>query len=538
MKHIKFRKSLAILGVFILSANVFVGCSTEEKSTNNTESTPSTGKTEEIPTITWYQQNHSAGQLTNMGESECFKAIEEDLGVNIEWQHPADGSSANDQLNLMIAANSLPDVVLWDWDALPGGTAKYIKEKTLMPINDMVEEYAPNYLAALEKLPRVKEVAYLDDGTMPGVYGMEPEDPRRVIYFGPMLRQDWLDKLGLAQPTTLDEWHTVLTAFKTQDPNGNGQPDEIPWTEQTGTNLDSFAPAFGILNEFFVDPGTGQIAYGGIRSEYKEFLMVMNQWYKEGLIDGEFATNDGKMYSSKIVSEKAGATAGYLSGTLGNLTAQGKQTNPDFQLMGVPHPKAANGIAYNGMKDYIKSLTGMGGISANCKNPEMALKILDYGYSEKGHDLLNWGIEGKSYEVVDGNKVFTESILNPPDGKTPAQAIIPYAYPVAGWSKIMDFDAFKEISYIHEGQLEAVTTWAEADNSLLIPYKVKLTAEESGQLATIMNEIKTYRDEMVLKFILGTTSVENEFDKYVEGLKKMGIEDAIAIWQGAYDRYK
>ncbi|MDD6034106.1 MAG: hypothetical protein PUC47_11640 [Oscillospiraceae bacterium] len=471
-----------------------------------------------------------------MGDQECFKRYAEHANVDLQWQHPADGSSASEQLNLLIASNQLPDVILWAWNGMPGGITKYVTEKIVMPLNDLMP-YAPNYQAAMDQYPDVAKVIPLDDGTIPAFYQMDP-DPRRTTYVGIVMRTDWLETLGLSQPVTLQDYHDVFVAFRDQDPNGNGEKDELPWTESKDSLLSSFMPAFGIMRGMYINQQTGKVDYGPYNAEaFKEFVTTMNAWYNEGLIDPEFATNDSKMLTAKMVGGTGGATYAYVGGGVGNYTKAARVDDPTYTIKGVAGPQAADGNTYMVPNDSLMKIGGGAAITTQCKNPERVAAMIDYGYSEEGRTLLNYGVEGESYTIVDGKPTFVDSIMNPEEGKSRVQASVVYAQPIYGFAKVMDYDAQAQIQYEIPEQNESIENWLTQDTALMIHPNMTLTSEESSEYSSIFNEIKTYVDEMTLKYILGTESMDT-FDQYIKNLENMGVQRMIEIYQGAYDRFQ
>lgn len=545
MKKANRLLAAALLGALVLSSCGGNGTSSTADSSANTQSAssaqsdsqdPGELSTDEKITVTWYQQNNTSNVFTSMGDQECFQLYAEHANVEIEWQHPADGSDANEQLNLIIASNQLPDVILWNWKGMPGGISKYISEKVILPLNDYMQ-YAPNYQAAMDQYPDVAKVIPLDDGTIPAFYQMDP-DPRRTTYAGIIMRTDWLETLDLPIPVTLEEWHDTFKAFKEQDPNGNGVADEIPWTESKDSLLSSFMPAFGIMQGMYINQETGKVDYGPYNAEaFKEFLTTMNSWYQEGLIDPEFATNDSKMLTSKIVGNLGGATYGYVGGGVGTYTKSARVDNPTFSIKGIPGPQAADGKTYMVANDALMKIGGGAAITTQCKNPERVAAMIDYGYSEEGQTLLNYGVEGESFTIVDGQETFVDSIMNPSEGLSRVQAVIPYAQPIYGFAKVMDYDAQAQIQYEIEEQNESIENWVTCDTSLMIHPNMTFTTEESSEYSLIYNEIKTYVDEMTLKYILGTESLDS-FDQFIQNLQNMNVERMIEIYQGAYDRFQ
>ncbi len=486
-------------------------------------------------TITWFV-TMSTDQVKNYADQEDFVEMAKRTGIKIDFQHPPAGTNANEQLNLIVASNSFPDVIHWNWASLPGGITKYISSGIALKLNDLINSYAPNYLATLGKYPQCKKAVLLDDGTIPAFYQLDP-DPRRLTYNGFVMRGDWLEKLKLSEPVTINDWYKVLTAFKQKDPNGNGKQDEIPWSETKDSfQFMNFAAAYGILDNFYRNPETGKVAYGPLQPAYKEFLTTMAQWYKEGLIDSEFATNDSKMFTSKIQGDLAGATFGAVGGVIGNNITAARPKVPGYSLVGMATPQGAAKVSYSTKHDFLMTAGHGTIITKSAKNTKEITKLIDYMYTEEGQTLLNWGIEGKSYTVVDGKKTFTDEIFKNKDGKAPNQAIAKYSLPTNGWPKVMDFEPYSAINLIMPEQRNASDKWAQGDYSLLLSPNVQYAPEESATLGTILNDVNTYKNEMVLKFVMGIEPM-TKYDDFLKTIKNMKIENAVKITQDAYDRF-
>ncbi len=148
--------------------------------------------------------------------------------------------------------------------------------------------------------------------------------------------------------------------------------------------------------------------------------------------------------------------------------------------------------------------------------------------------LFNFGIEGESYKMENGYPKYTDLIMNNPDKLPITQAMAKYF--IASWSgPIVQDKRYIEQYFTMPEQREAALTWAKADHSKTMP-PITLTAEESSKTSSIMNDVKTYRDEMINKFIMGSEPIAN-FDKFVQTIKSMGIDDAIKARQAALDRF-
>jgi putative aldouronate transport system substrate-binding protein len=521
-------KLITIVLLASVMTSVVTGCGNTKKTSTEEKQAP------KDLTFTWWGRNFGSGELANAGEAACIKEIEKKTGVKIQWQHPAAGTNENEQLNLIIASNQLPDLIFANWSSLPGGMSKYIGSKSIISLNTYIDKYAPNYKKALEKYPEAKKQAKLDDGTLPAFFTLNGFTSATS---GLVMRQDWLTKLNLKAPTTMDEWYTTLKAIKDGDPNGNGKKDEIPWSEYKDSSMwQRFAPAYGFVNSMYKDPTTGKAAYGPLNPQYKEFISTMAKWYKEGLIDQEFASNDKKSFEAKIQGNIAGASYLAVGGGIGIYTAAARAKTPSFTLQPLENIKGANGKTY-GIADLTSAVGGYSlAITNACKYPVEAVKMCDFFYSEEGQDLIGWGIEGKSYTIINGKKQFTDAILKDPSGKSPVQAGLHYAFPTYGFPpRVMEFEPYSQINLTLPEQKLSNDIWSKPDTNLYLP-PVQFTTEESANVATIMNDVGTYKSEMELKFIMGAEPL-TKIDEFVNKLKSMHIQEAIDIYQKAYDRY-
>lgn len=497
---------------------------------------------EEPVTLTCFMETDVKWSATknSVAEVGSYQVIMEKTGITVEFNHPAAGQQA-DKFNIMLASGNLPDMIYYNWANVTGGPAKYIEDGSILALNDYMEEWAPNFLAYMEKYPDVKKQSVLDDGT----YYCFPmlridEESGAGVWFktaGHLIRQDWLDKLGLAMPTTIDELHDVLVAFRDGDPNGNGEADEIPFSSTSGYGLSSLAGAFGILDDFYMDGDVVQ--YGPIQDEFLDYLTTMHAWYEEGLIDPEYATTDDTTLTSKVTADRVGSCMYLLAGGMG--TWSNMKAGESFNIVAMPWPALEAGQpAYATSSDYNKVVVGPGvaitKTALDNGHLEACVKFRDYFYSEQGIIDSNFGILGESYEMVDGKPVFTDAVLNNDKGLTTTQALSQYALSASNDAMVKSGEYFKQVTLLLDNQKASQDVWNQCDLSLLLP-NISHTAEESSFIAEKMSEIDTYVDEMVLSFILGQRSLD-DFAEYTEYIQRLGIGEVLEVKQAAYDRYQ
>lgn len=173
-------------------------------------------------------------------------------------------------------------------------------------------------------------------------------------------------------------------------------------------------------------------------------------------------------------------------------------------------------------------------ITTSCKDVEAAVRFLNYAYTEEGNNLFQFGIEGESFEMVDGAPKYTEKVLNSPDSIPFTQAIGQYAF-TPNHGPYIQGKEFCVQSY-NESQNAALLTWPQSDYKNHYVPPLSVAAESATRYSTIRSEVDTYVSENFVLFVSGEKSLD-EFDSYLETLKGMGIEDMISIYQAAFDVY-
>lgn len=482
----------------------------------------------------WLQLNANvSANFTNLGETELGKAWQEQTGVTVEFQHPASGQE-KEQFNLIIADGSLPDIMEWQWvKNYPGGPEKAIKDGVIIPLNDIFDQYCPNIKKYLAENPDVDKMIKTDDGNYFAFPFIRGED--KLCYtVGGFIRQDWLDELGMEVPETVDEWHEVLTAFK--EKKGAEAPFCFDWVNFKDSNPIAFAFKVGTANgtQFILDD-EGKVAYAPAQEGYKDYLMTLNQWYQEGLIDKDIATLNGDQVTAKMTSDKAGASVGWAASRMQLFMTSAQKDNPDYLLVPTPTPTQEKGATpeYGYVENQFPDVAAA--ITSSCKNVELAAKFLDYGYSEAGHNMFNYGIEGVSYEMKDGKAEYTELVTQNLDGWPLAQSLAKYIRANYNGPFVQDLNYLEQYLQLPTVK-ECPTVWTVEDARKHTVPNITPTQEESKELATITNELGTYVDEMSLKFIFGTESFDN-WDNYIQTLQGMKLDRALEIENAALGRY-
>lgn len=481
--------------------------------------------------------------MNSFNDMPTWDLVEQETGIRPQFIHPTQGN-VEEQLNLMLISGDLPDIIYYNWPAYPGGPEKAIADGTVIRLNDLIDQYAPNYKAMLEEFPGNAQMSMTDDGTYYGFanFCMDTRDPQAPGYipafqtFGWLIRSDWLENVGIDKlPETVDEWEVALTAFKNDDPNGNGIADEIPLVCNSLGEVQNWMRAWGITGDFYIsDVENQKVSYGFYSPEYKEALTMLKRWYDNGLLDPDFAASDGKQKDAKITSNVAGAWTGSTSGGFGRYITMMKPQNPDLKMTGTvpPHVVGGESFKFDGWSKF--AMGRQGAITTSCKNPVEAAKFCDYFYGPKGHMYMNYGVEDITYQVVDGVPMFTDFVAKNPDGLSVDQALIQYALSAEDFFFLMEPQLWLNRMSLPE-QREMLPRWATGSKERIMP-PVLPSSEEAAEMSAILGEVNTYATEMFTKFVMGVEPLDN-FETYLANMKSLGVERAIELKQSQLDRY-
>jgi putative aldouronate transport system substrate-binding protein len=469
----------------------------------------------------------------NMGDSfannEFLKELEARTNVKIEWQVQS-LNDWNEQKGIMLAGGELPDIIFGHQTF---NDADIMNNKDLfLPLNDLIANYMPNYSKALEEMPDLKKITTFPDGNM---YSLGKNLPKRPVSCNqPIINKKWLDNLGLQVPTTLDELYTVLKAFKDQDANGNGDPnDEIPISGSKGIGMDLLNP-FGITDivgyKVMVN-SDNTLTYFPTSDAYKEGIKWLHKLYSEGIIDPETFTQDDSMLTAKRQDPNAARVGMEYAWTpdsnFGKWSSEYEVIAPIKGYDG----KQYTGGDSNGVSSIMRNEVL---ITKYCKNPEIAARWVDEFYTGEASIQNFWGGIGT---VITKHDDGTYTLNDPPEG-TSADAWY--------WdSSLRDFGP-KYISKEFEGKIILspnsgdglkVTLSKIAESTVTTPYpKVMFTNEENEERPTLVTDIDKYVESTRAAWVT-EGGVDEGWDEYVKQLNAMGLERLMEIYQDAYDRY-
>ncbi|MDF2721095.1 MAG: peptide permease, partial [Paenibacillus sp.] len=268
----------------------------------------------------------------NENKNPYLAYIEKMTNLDIDVFLPS-SESYEEKLNIIMTSSNLPDMLYTGNDVW---LANYVKQGKLRPLDDEIAKYGP---ALKDKIPQEAWNKVTFNGHIYAIPSLNEVKGIELMY----ARKDWLDRLGLKPPQTLDEYAQVIRAFATQDPDGNGKPDTIGllMTENLGRSAPFFG-AFGTQLNVWLERD-GKLAFSNTLPETKQALAFLHQLYGEGLIDPEFPLNRVQnLYFDKIVSGQVGLFSATWYDTRGPID-QNKQKDPNAQWIPLEYPTGAQG---------------------------------------------------------------------------------------------------------------------------------------------------------------------------------------------------
>lgn len=479
-----------------------------------------------------------AGPLTpDFDEMILFDWAEEQTNVHIEWINIA-GADYQERKNLLLASGDLPDA-FWNTGFSDYDIVTYGGNGTLIPLEDLIPQYAPNIQAAFERYPALRAAVTAPDGhiyTLPTMIQMGPGSGIGAVRFFHVINKTWLDTLGLEMPTTLDELHDVLLAFKTQDPNGNGVADEIPfsfmfdwWCADIGDLFGAFGMPDTIADYEHIIVRDGQAIYTAVQPEYKEAIAYLHNWVEEGLIDPESFTQDVQTYLAKGKAGDVPQLGSYIWWEIEEVVGPARADN--YVLV----PPLAGPTGIRGVGHANGSGIGRAAFAITAVNqmPELTLQWIDLFYEPYVTAQVIWGPIGVIYELDENGRLVNLPI---PEGVSMGELRQTVAPEGVGIIFNEDFGVVVDMEPRAKQRIKDL-------EEIYLPFAedefyptVFFTPEELEELELIQYDINEFTNLKRAQW-MAEGGIEAEWDAYVAQLEDMGLGRMMEIYQAALDRY-
>lgn len=477
--------------------------------------------------------------------------INRNSGLDIEWM-VIDATAATERIPLMLNSGDMPDAILGH-GFQANDIAQYgASEGMFYPVNELLD-YMPIFSAFLEENPAVREGITTPDGN---IYGFPARNSIYSYAARFFIDQTWLDRVGLENPTTLEEFKNMLIAFRDEDANGNGDPDdEIPWGGSWSGAYAERDPIFYALGyaasgNLAVDHNkeNPDIVFVPYEAQYKDYLLYMNDLWNEGLLDPDMFTQAETQVQADVLEGTIGFCAMsapyvYAPETKDNWVAINAMSKEEGGLRIYP---AANPV-------YIPAFMVL---NADCEEEVAAAlaALADEMYSVEWYGWSMYGPEAGSELDYFGTGHYVEDGVikyNMPDDVTNEwsfRCTYLTIWNLPGFNSLQ-YDPYYQL-YAEQfpdtqlGQLFATGNYFEDWQPNFIetyqPYYAEsiptfyFTEDDLDRINTLQTPLDDYVASMEAKFITGEISIEDEYDNFVATLEEYGVQEYVELYNSYY----
>ncbi|MBU3142902.1 extracellular solute-binding protein [Clostridium sp. CF012] len=527
----KNKKMLSLLLVLFTSTLIFSGCSKTDKKVTDDASMVNAELKMHYHANNKYTLSDKEGKL-----KPVFAFASEKTGIKITDVANPVGTNSLNEFQLQATQKFPADI--YGGNSLAPEMIKYGQQGAFLPLNDLIDKDAPNLKKFLDANPKVKKSITAADGKI--YYIPYVPDPTSLVSRGYFIRTDWLAKLNLQTPKTIEELEKVLLAFKNGDPNGNGKKDEIPYFNDKMYETIRLLNLWGARvygNDSFTErvvlDSKDNMYHAWLSDDFKNALINMNRWYSEGLIDPEFATRKDNTARPTLLTKSnvGGMTHEWIASTSSyNDNAELKKAVPDFKFEAIL-PPTYNGKSFEEAQRMPVKPDGWA-VSANCKNTKAALKFIDYFFSPEGKNVSNFGVEGQTWTMKNGKPTFTDEVLKQTGVNNYLWETQGAQYPI-GYPMTYDYEA----QWTNSIGKAATKSYHDAIIKNTTPV-MQLSTEEKATYDKVVPTLNGYLDEQVQKMITGQLDINKNWDSYVKQAKIQGADDLVKAYTSAYNRYK
>jgi len=558
------RRFLASLLAIMIACTTLAGCSSnsgggtesiaQDNKTNvemakNEADTKENNVTGEKTKLTALYVSHSLTK--SLDEMQWMQELEDACGVEVEWEQIY--QDWNTTKSTRLASGDIPDLL---FNAV--NNSDYVTYTGLFQdMSGLIEDYAPNIKTMFEEEPDTKTIVMNTEKEIFGLLRFRGKWPTTSTAM--YINKQWLDHLGLEIPTTFSELEQVLLAFKEQDANGNGDPnDEIPldfnaygsmaWFNGQVT-LTRLIGSMGIqLNElstngYFAE--NKEVKCYAVDERYKAFMKYFNGLYSQGLINTNAITNDYSMYQSLASGNEAGdAMVGF---TLGYEKADrfGNEISKQYiPLAPLDYDIGCEAGTYDTRWPYdydsANIAVNLVSMSAKCKDKEAAMRFIDGFYAtETSIQVLFGGISDGCVERIGENSY---KVLDPPD-ETMDAGTWRWTNAFAGNGPMYIPRSVEiEMPYDIANAIAERVYYKEAHDKLsdsdYYPQTfLKYSTEDQNTLSVTQANINNIIDNYWALWLTGESDIDSDWDSYVQSVYHAGLQDVLDIRQAAYEEY-
>ncbi|MDF2925165.1 MAG: transporter substrate-binding protein [Paenibacillaceae bacterium] len=559
----KRSRLLALALTAALPAGMFAGCAKEEETAVSSTSPTAAATAKEnldpagkyampITVTTAFSSNAGTDEAMKKMVGETYEKnrftdlYKERLNIDLKYTFISDSTQYDNKVNVTIASGDIPDFMMVNADQV----RRLVEADLIIPVGEAFDKYA---------IPRIKDGFAYQEGLAwkPFTHGgkkmaipVSVQEPIQSSADLMWIRTDWLHKLDLPEPKTMDDVLNIMKAFVMKDPDGNSKQDTIGmginnalWSYMG--NLTGFFNGFGAYPNQWLEDSSGKLVNGSIQPEVKTALKKLQDMYREGYLDKEFAVKKDQQVREDYNSGKAGLLFSQLAS--GTRLGDTKKSIPGAEWKAYPVP-GKTGLALS-MASNQKAFV----ISKKAKNPEAVIKMMNLAqqiaFSESKEDSERY------FTSAEVPQSFVVNPLGSINTMSEKNAYISSAIdeslktndPTAAFAKIKNNAGERDFT----NSLTRVNLWLKDKDisgygsylvfgptgSGLVSYSIlksgsfildKFTGAPTVSMTEKKSTLDKLRDEIFVKIIMGAADADEEFDKFTINWKKLGGDDITA----------
>lgn len=562
MKRKNMKKFFGLLMVATLSVGMLAGCGNkteevaEEPTQQEAEAEAPAAEEEYVFQDVTVTVSGKQGATEDWNGTALAGVLKEKFGVTLDCTPYPDDEFAT-KLALAMADETLPDLCINTGLTL-AQVADYGDQGYLLPLDEYLE-YAPNLKAFLDAHEDYKMYCTSPDGHIYTLLNYSE------IQIGQVARnyinESWLKNVGMDVPETIDELYEVLVAFRDQDANGNGDPnDEIPliYCDTYSRKIEqTILPAFGVMAGgptqkmfYLLQEDNGTVYLADTTDNYKEYLKFMNKLWEEELLYNESYSIDIKAQRALAGENRLGAFA-----DANTVAGGGIEAESDYTLLG-PFTSEFNPEATMVLGNACGSEAKVI-VSADTEHPAEVLRMLDYFFTPEGMLDANYGGFEMEYGAPDVAGYEDYDVMLIPTGED-----VPDGYELFEEYRVAKLVINNGFNFVETAENTIYDAVQKADPANLVNFKgndgewigaiqealvfrtdktvnmfptLLYSEEVNAERNSLFTDISLYLQTAKAQFITGEVDIEEGWDDYVAMVEQMGLPRLLEIEQEAYD---
>ncbi|MCI9230657.1 extracellular solute-binding protein [uncultured Acetatifactor sp.] len=493
------------------------------------------------------------GADTDWSQNVFLKEIEEKANIKLEIISTPSSDSL-EKRNLMLAGDDYPDLLLTDWTAIltKSDIMQFaVKEGIFLPITEYVDKYGNNMKRIFDENPAYREGSTAPDGEIYG-FARFSECYHCSAYPKIYFRQDWMDKLNLEMPTNTEELREVLRAFVNEDPNGNGEKDEIGLIGATTWNTPVEFALMGmsfqtVKPDFWLSLGADgeSVEFSPSTDAYREGLRYIKSLYDEGLIDPTSFTQKEDIMAQTVRTEPH-VVGMYVCdhAAMGYDNSDPVEAENYQILIPVAGP---DGFRRQGQNANEGTITGFEAvITDKCQYPEAAFRLIDeFFYDDdynmmrfKGKEGLGWERAAEGAKNVFGGEARYVVLSVPEEDKEENDK---YGFGVGPQADVASFRLAMlpevENVYLQENYEQRITLDTQKVEEFIpekrLEYNPFIPLEMTDEYAEIQTNLNSFVRKTIVQFITGERDIENGWEEYLSELDSYRVDRYVEIYKTA-----